>query len=459
MNTYLAIDFGGGSGRVMIGSIHQGVLKLKEVYRFPNRQVHLGGHIYWDFLAVFEEMKAGIRQAVRQGYSIRSIGIDTWGVDFGLIDKNGNLLGNPVCYRDARAEGMPEKLFGEAELSAHYAEAGIQVMHINTLFQLCSMKKSDDVQLRVADKLLFMPDLFSYYLTGVANNEYCIASTSELLNARTRTWNRGLIERLGLPQSLFGDIVMPGTVRGRLKPEICEELGLSGEVEVIAVGSHDTSSAVFAVPQAEGQQAFLSSGTWSLLGVEVPQPILSEEAHKAGFTNEGGVGGKIRFLQNITGLWMLQRLMAQWKGEGKNVDYDYLLSAAEASDITSVIDVDDPFFQSPHDMEVAIAGYCHKNSSQIPASQGEYVRCILQSLAQRYKRGIEQLNLLLPTPVKQLHIMGGGCRNGLLNRLTSEALGTPVYVGPIEATAIGNILVQALAEGEIKDRSEIKEII
>ena len=248
-------------------------------------------------------------------------------------------------------------------------------------------------------------------------------------------------------------------MRGRLKPEICEELGLSGEVEVIAVGSHDTSSAVFAVPQAEGQQAFLSSGTWSLLGVEVPQPILSEEAHKAGFTNEGGVGGKIRFLQNITGLWMLQRLMAQWKGEGKNVDYDYLLSAAEASDITSVIDVDDPFFQSPHDMEVAIAGYCHKNSSQIPASQGEYVRCILQSLAQRYKRGIEQLNLLLPTPVKQLHIMGGGCRNGLLNRLTSEALGTPVYVGPIEATAIGNILVQALAEGEIKDRSEIKEII
>lgn len=321
------------------------------------------------------------------------------------------------------------------------------------------MKKSDDVQLRVADKFLFMSDLFSYYLTSVANNEYCIASTSELLDARTHTWNRGLIERLGLPQSLFGDIVMPGTVRGRLKPEICEELGLSREVEVIAVGSHDTSSVVFAVPQAEEQQAFLSSGTWSLLRAEVPQPILSEEARKAGFTNEGGVGGKIRFLQNITGLWMLQRLMVQWKREGKNVDYDYLLSATEASDITSVIDVDDPSFQSSHDMEVAIVGYCHKNSSQIPASQGEYVRCILQSLAQRYKRGIEQLNSLLPTPVKQLHIVGGGCRNGLLNRLTVEALSIPVYAGPIEATAIGNILVQALAEGEIKDRSEIKEII
>lgn len=459
MNTYLAIDFGGGSGRVMAGSIHQGILKLEEVYRFPNRQVHLGGYIYWDFLALFEEMKAGIRQAVRQGYSIRSIGIDTWGVDFGLIDKNGNLLGNPVCYRDARAEGMPEELFDETELSAHYAEAGIQVMHINTLFQLCSMKKSDDVQLRVADKLLFMPDLFSYYLTGVANNEYCIASTSELLDARTRTWNRGLIERLELPQSLFGDIVMPGTVRGRLKPEICEELGLPEEVEVIAVGSHDTSSAVFAVPQAEGQQAFLSSGTWSLLGAEVPQPILSEEARKAGFTNEGGVGGKIRFLQNITGLWMLQRLMAQWKEEGKNVDYDYLLTAAEASDIASVIDVDDKSFQSPPDMEVVIAGYCRNHGCQVPVSQGEYVRCILQSLAQRYKRGIEQLNSLLPTPVEQLHIVGGGCRNALLNRLTAEALGIPVYAGPIEATAIGNILVQALAKGEIKDRSEIKEII
>lgn len=459
MNTYLAIDFGGGSGRVMAGSIHQGVLKLEEVYRFPNRQVHLGGHIYWDFLALFEDMKAGICQAVHQGYSIRSIGIDTWGVDFGLIDKNGNLLGNPVCYRDARAEGMPEELFGEAELSAHYAEAGIQVMHINTLFQLCSMKKSDDVQLRVADKLLFMPDLFSYYLTGVANNEYCIASTSELLDARTRTWNRALIERLGLPQSLFGDIVMPGTVRGRLKPEICEELGLPGEVEVIAVGSHDTSSAVFAVPQAEGQQAFLSSGTWSLLGAEVPQPILSEEARKAGFTNEGGVGGKIRFLQNITGLWMLQRLMVQWKEEGKNVDYDYLLTAAEASDIASVIDVDDKSFQSPPDMEVAIAGYCRKHGCQVPVSQGEYVRCILQSLAQRYKRGIEQLNSLLPTPVEQLHIVGGGCRNALLNRLTAEALGIPVYAGPVEATAIGNILVQALATGEIRDRNGIKEII
>lgn len=459
MNTYLAIDFGGGSGRVMAASIHQGVLKLEEVYRFPNRQVRMGNHIYWDFPALFEEMKSGIRQAVRQGCAVKSIGIDTWGVDFGLIDRDGNLLGNPVCYRDSRTDGLPEELFDEKALPAHYAEAGIQVMPINTLFQLYSMKKKDDVQLKVADKLLFMPDLFSFYLTGVANNEYCIASTSELLDARTRTWNRGLIEKLGLRQSLFGDIVMPGTVRGRVKEDIREELGLAEDVEVIAVGSHDTSSAVFAVPESSKRRAFLSSGTWSLLGVEVSQPILSEEARKAGFTNEGGVGGKIRFLQNITGLWMLQRLIAQWKEEGKETAYDHLTALAEQADIASVIDVDDKSFQSPMDMEAAIARYCREHDCRVPASQGEYVRCVLQSLAQRYKRGIEQLNRLLPAPVEQLHIVGGGCKNRLLNRLTAEALGIPVYAGPVEATAIGNILVQALAKGDIKERSEIKEIV
>lgn len=460
MNAYLAVDFGGGSGRVMAGTIDQGVLKLEEVYRFPNRQVRMGNHIYWDFLSLFEEMKNGLRQAVLKGYSVKSIGIDTWGVDFGLIDKDGNLLGNPVCYRDSRTDGLPEELFDEAELSAHYAQAGIQMMSINTLFQLYSMKKSDDALLEVADRLLFMPDLFSYYLTGVANNEYCIASTSELLDALTRTWNHSLIEKIGLPQHLFGDIVMPGTVRGKLKPEIREEIGLSEEVEVIAVGSHDTSSAVYAVPVTKCDcSAFLSSGTWSLLGVEAQQPILTEDARKAGFTNEGGVGGKIRFLQNITGLWMLQCLIGQWKERGEETDYEYLISSAEVAHISSVIDVDDKSFQNPMDMETAIAGYCREHGLRVPDTQGEYVRCILQSLAQRYKRGIEQLNCLIPHPVEQLHIVGGGCRNRLLNRLTAEALGIPVYAGPVEATAIGNILVQALTKGDIKSRSEIIEII
>lgn len=460
MDAYLAVDFGAGSGRVIAGSIRQSTLILEEVHRFPNRHIRLGKHLYWDFLSLFEEMKNGIRQAVLKGYSIKSIGIDTWGVDFGLIDKNGNLLGNPVCYRDERTEGLPEELFDAASLPVHYAEAGIQVMPLNTLYQLYSMKKSDDTRLEVADKLLFMPDLFSYYLTGVANNEYSIASTSELLDARTRSWNRALIDRLSLPQHIFGEIVMPGTIRGKVKREIREELGLSEEAEVIAVGSHDTASAVFAVPSTENRQnAFLSSGTWSLLGIETERPILSEEARKAGFTNEGGVGGKIRFLQNITGLWMLQKLIAQWSERGEQTDYDFLITAAEETSIASVIDVDDKAFQNPADMEIAIADYCQTRHLQIPVSQGEYVRCILQSLARRYKLAVEQLNRLISKPIEELHIVGGGCKNRLLNRLTAEALGIPVYAGPVEATAIGNILVQALTKGDIESRNEIKEFI
>ncbi|WP_455585872.1 rhamnulokinase [Bacteroides sp.] len=461
MNTYLAVDFGGGSGRVMAGTIDGKRLKLEEVYRFPNRQIRMGNHIYWDFLALFEEMKNGLRLAARMGYAIKSIGIDTWGVDFGLIDKNGNLSGNTVCYRDPRTNGLPEELFGQIDASCHYVETGIQVMPINTLFQLYSMKKNGDVQLESADKLLFMPDLFSFFLTGVANNEYCIASTSEMLDARKRTWNVALIERLGLPEHLFGEIVMPGTSRGKLKHDIAEETGLDESIDVIAVGSHDTASAVFAVPTAaaNSRKAFLSSGTWSLLGIELDEPILTEEARLAGFTNEGGVGGKIRFLQNITGLWILQRLIAQWKERGEDTDYETLIAAAEKAEIDSIINVDDEVFQSPLDMEKTISDYCCGHQLTVPQTCGEYVLCILKSLAQRYKQGVEQLNSLLPSPVTQLHIIGGGCRNRLLNRLTEEALGIPVYAGPVEATAIGNILVQALAKGDIKTRDEITEII
>lgn len=455
-HTYIAVDFGGGSGRVVAAQIDHGCLKTEEVYRFGNTQVRANGHIYWNFLSLFDEMKKGLRLAVKKGYEIRSIGIDTWGVDFGLIDRNGNLLGNPVCYRDPRTNGIPELTFTPEALRRHYAEAGIQVMPINTIFQLCSMKRAGDAALDAADRLLFMPDLFSYYLTGVANNEYCIASTSELLDARTRTWNRPLIDELGLPQHIFGDIVMPGTVRGKVLPEICEETGLSSDVEVIAIGSHDTASAVFAVPDDDKTRAYLSSGTWSLLGVETDEPVLTEEARLAGFTNEGGVGGKIRFLQNITGLWMLQRLVAQWKEAGLDCDYDYMIGEAEKSDIATVVDVDAPDFQSPADMAKAIADYCREHNLQVPDDQGDYVRVVLQSLAQRYKSGIEGLNSLLPHPVTQLNIVGGGCRNKLLNRLTEEAIGIPVHTGPVEATAIGNVLLQAITVGDIRHKEDVR---
>lgn len=303
-----------------------------------------------------------------------------------------------------------------------------------------------------------MPDLFSYYLTGVANNEYCIASTSELLDARQRNWSMDTIRALGLPEHLFGEIILPGTIRGTLKEDIARETGL-GSVDIIAVGSHDTASAVAAVPAMEGQVAFLSSGTWSLLGVEVDEPILTEEARLAQFTNEGGVGGHIRFLQNITGLWILQRLMSEWKMCGEEQNYDTILPQAAEAEIDTIIPVDDAAFMNPENMETALLNYCRAHSLKVPQNKAETVKCVLQSLAFKYREAVEQLNRCLPSPIHRLNIIGGGSQNKLLNQLTANALGIPVYAGPIEATAMGNILTQAMAKGEISSLREIREIV
>lgn len=455
---YLAADFGGGSGRVIAGWLEDGKLTMEEIHRFGNRQVRLGDHVYWDFPSLFEDMKAGLKKAASKGYEVESIGVDTWGVDFGLIDRDGQLLGNPVCYRDARTAGMTEKLFETLNPTEHYATTGIQVMEINTLAQLLSIKGT--AQLEAAEHLLFMPDLFSYFLTGKATNEYCIASTSELLDAKRREWSWETIEALGLPKRIFGDIVMPGTVRGELRKDIAEETGLK-DVKVIAVGSHDTASAVAAVPAIEGDGpvAFLSSGTWSLLGIELPEPILTEEARQAEFTNEGGVGGRIRFLQNITGLWILQRLMAEWKERGEEQTFGELLPAAEQASISSIIPVADAAFTNPPSMEKAISDYCRQSNQPVPQTKGEFVRCLFQSLAKKYKDAIEGVNGLLPESLKRLHIIGGGSQNGLLNQFTADALGIPVWAGPVEATAMGNILVQAMAAGEVADLAELREVV
>ena len=455
---YLAADFGGGSGRVIAGWLEDGKLVMEEIHRFGNRQVRLGDHVYWDFPALFEDMKAGLKKAASKGYEVESIGVDTWGVDFGFIDRDGQLLGNPVCYRDARTAGMTEKLFETLNPTEHYATTGIQVMEINTLAQLLSIKGT--TQLEAAEHLLFMPDLFSYFLTGKATNEYCIASTSELLDAKRREWSWETIEALGLPKRIFGDIVMPGTVRGELRKDIAEETGLK-DVKVIAVGSHDTASAVAAVPAIEGDGpvAFLSSGTWSLLGIELPEPILTEEARQAEFTNEGGVGGRIRFLQNITGLWILQRLMAEWKERGEEQTFGELLPAAAQASISSIIPVADAAFTNPPSMEKAISDYCRQSNQPVPQTKGEFVRCLFQSLAKKYKDAIEGVNGLLPESLKRLHIIGGGSQNGLLNQFTADALGIPVWAGPVEATAMGNILVQAMAAGEVADLAELREVV
>ena len=462
--TYLAIDFGGGSGRVIAGTItdEKGEKKLtmQLVHRFQNRQVRLGNHVYWDFPALFEDMKTGLKKAAQLGLKVSGIAIDTWGVDFGFIDRDGNLVGNPVCYRDARTNGMAERFFADVDRTAHYAVNGTQVMEINTLFQLLSLKLADSPQLQIADKMLFTPDLFSYFLTGEANTEYTIASTSEMLDARKRDWDWQLIDSLGLPRHLFCPIVMPGTVRGRFRKDIAEETGL-GEVDVIAVGSHDTASAVAAVPATDDEQpvAFISSGTWSLLGVEINEPILTEEARRAEFTNEGGIGGKITFLQNITGLWFIQRLMAEWKEEGDEQQYDILLPAAEKAVIDTVIPVDDAAFQNPPSMQQAIIDYCNAHNLTAPTSKAETTRIVLQSLAAKYAEATSALNAMLPSPIKKLHIIGGGSQNKLLNRLTEEALGVPVEAGPVEATGIGNILTQALAKGEVSDIAEMRRIV
>ena len=455
---YLAADFGGGSGRVIAGWLEDGQLKMEEVHRFGNRQVRLGDHVYWDFPALFEDMKAGLKKAAAKGYKVESIGVDTWGVDFGLIDRDGQLIGNPVCYRDARTAGMVEEMFKTLNPTEHYATTGIQVMEINTLPQLLSIKGT--AQLESAQHLLFMPDLFSYFLTGNATNEYCIASTSDLLDAKKREWSLETIKALGLPEHIFGKIVMPGTVRGTLRADIAEETGL-GEVKDVAVGSHDTASAVAAVPAVEGDgtMAFLSSGTWSLLGVELPEPILTEEARKAEFTNEGGVGGRIRFLQNITGLWILQRLMAEWKERGEEQSFGQLLPEAEKACIDSIIPVADAAFMNPASMEKAICEYCQQSGQQVPSTKGELTRCLLQSLATKYKEAISGVNNLLPEPLKRLHIIGGGSQNELLNQLTANALGVPVWAGPVEATAMGNILVQAMAAGEVADLAALRQVV
>lgn len=458
-NTFLAVDFGGGSGRVMAGYIVDGQLQTEEIHRFTNRIVHIGRHHYWNFPTLFAEMKEGLRKAAaRPDLHIRSIGIDTWGVDFGLTDGCGNLLALPVTYRDCRTEGLSRQYLAACDADAHYAEAGLQTMDINTLFQLQAMQHDQSDVLAIARHLLFMPDLFSFYLCGQAACEYTMASTSELLDARTRRWNEPLIRRLGLRPEMFPTIVMPGTKRGTLMPDVARELGLAPDVQVIAVGSHDTQSAVFAapIPTAESATtAFLSSGTWSLLGIDLPRPILTPEARKAGFSNEGSVSGGVNFLQNITGLWFLQQLQAEWQRRGNDLSHRQLVEMAESNPCATVIDVDDAAFSNPESMEQAIIDYCRQHALEMPDGPGAMCYCVIHSLALRYAEGIRQMNSLLPEPVRKVCIIGGGSRNTLLNRLTAEATGLEVYTGPAEATAIGNILVQAIAMGEISSKNEV----
>lgn len=462
---HIAVDYGGGSGRVLAGHFTpDGDLRMSEIHRFGNRQIRLGRHLYWDFPALFEEMITGLRKAAALPDSrIASVAIDTWGVDFGLIDSSGSLLANPICYRDEATAPYPERLAAlRGGADRHYSEAGIQVMAINSVYRLMSMAELQPGLIAAADRLLFMPDLFSYFLTGEPNVEYTIASTSELLMAADRTWNRPLIAALGLPERLFGPIVMPGSVRGHLTEAVRERIGVDYDIPVIAVGSHDTASAVYASEAnsaADPSTAFLSSGTWSLLGCVVPAPVLTEKARLGGFTNEGAADGRITLLQNITGLWILQRLMAEWSAEGDPISYDTLVDEAERSDYNATIDVDDPAFANPPVMSRAISAWLRERSIAPPVGYGAIGRCVMLSLADRYRRGLEALAGVTGVEVRRLNIIGGGSRNRLLNRLTAEAAGVEVIAGPVEATGIGSMLLQAEATGMTDIRPRLREII
>lgn len=454
---YVAIDFGAGSGRVIAGHIENGRLETVEVSRFSNGPVEKCGVLCWDSERLFRDMLDGLARVKALGFMPVSLAIDTWGVDFALVDSDGKLLGDTVCYRDSRTSGMPEQFFSSISREDYYRVAGIQIMPINTIFQLMSLVRDCPETFADADSLLLMPDYFAFRLTGVRCNELTEASTSGLLDAVTGEWSRSVIGKASIPEHIFGKIVPPGTVIGTLLPEWAEYTGL-GEIPVIAACSHDTASAVLAQPSETSDAAFLSSGTWSLLGMNMAGPVLSPEAMEAGFTNERGHSG-ITFLQNITGLWILQRLMSEWEARSEGLGYPELTALAESSPVSTVIDVDAPDFTAPESMEKAIVSYCVSEGLPVPEGKGQMAYCVLHSLAVRYRRGIDGLKSITGRDIKELNIIGGGSRNSLLNRLTAEETGLKVTAGPVEATAMGNILLQALSMGEVPDMESLRDIV
>ncbi len=459
-STYLAVDLGAESGRVVAGTLTDQGLRLEEVHRFANSGVRLGDHLYWDVLRLWSEIKAGLRRASSlAGDSIRSIGLDTWGVDFGLLDGEDNLIGNPYHYRDSRTDGMMEQVFEVISQDEVYASTGIQLMQINSLYQLFAMSKANDPALSIGRRFLNMPDLFNFFLTGEKANEFTISTTTQCYNPAKRAWASDLMAALDIPTHIFGEIVPPGTVLGQLRPAVADELGLS-RVSVVAGAGHDTASAVAAVPAADQDYIYLSSGTWSLMGVELDQPMINAESLAANLTNEGGVGNKIRFLKNIVGLWLLQECRGQWSRRGFDYDYDQLLKmASEAPAFGPLVNPDDDRFLAPEDMVAAIQSYCQETNQAVPTENGPIVRCVLESLAMEYRWVAEQLDRLMDKSHSTIHIIGGGSQNQLLNQLTANATGKTVIAGPVEATAIGNILVQAIAIGEVNSLAEGREIV
>lgn len=458
MKYHLAVDIGASSGRHILGHVEQGRIVLEEVYRFENGPKKRGGRLCWDFDALAREVVNGLKACAELGKVPATLGVDTWGVDFALVDREGRVLGDTVAYRDSRTQGMDalvEELIPAQEL---YRRTGIQKQSFNTIYQLMAVKRQSPELLEQAHRLLLVPDYLHYTLTGVMSNEYTEASTSGLVSAAAKDWDRELLGLLGFPQKLFGPLSLPGTALGGLRPALREELGF--DCQVVLPASHDTGSAFLAVPAGEGDSVTLSSGTWSLLGVELETPVTTPESRAANFTNEGGYQYRFRYLKNIMGLWMIQNLRREMAENGQLPGFGELSRLArEAADFPGRVDVDDPSFMAPESMSAAVRAYCERVGQPVPQSPGELLSCVYHSLAQCYAQSVRQLEALTGRSFQAVHIVGGGSQDAYLNQLTASATGLPVYAGPTEGTALGNLLVQMIAQGEFASLQEARDAI
>ncbi len=454
----LAIDFGASSGRAILGTFDGTKISLEEVHRFSNDPVKIGDTMYWDVLRLFHEIKQGIIKA-KEVAAFDSIGIDTWGVDFGLIDEFGCLLENPIHYRDERTKGLIEECAETIPNSEFYGTTGIQFMELNTVYQLYALKKYRPHMLERADKILFMPDLFGYMLTGKKTTEYSIATTSQMIDLKTKNWATGLLDRLGIPSRLLCEIAPSGTTLGKVREDICTECGIP-ETDVISVCGHDTQSAITAIPSEEGDFAFLSSGTWSLFGTELKEPIVDEKSIAMNVTNEGGYDSSVGFLKNIIGLWLIQESRRHWNRHGNSYSYADLEKLALAAEpFKCFIDPDAPEFVPHGNIPERVREYCRKTNQAVPESVGEVMRCIYESLAMKYRLTLENLEDCTGKTYPAIHVIGGGTKDTLLCQMTASSCNRKVVAGPIEATVLGNICVQLLACGAIENVTEARKIV
>ena len=453
---YLACDLGAESGRVMLGMLETGKIELEELHRFTNQPLETEGSLHWNLEGLFTELRAGLKKAAALKLPIASFSTDSWGVDYVLYDASGRILPPVWHYRDARTARGVANVRARVDWPSIYEETGIQFMALNTVYQLAAEPPE---RLAQARQLLLIGDAFNFYCSGVARNEESMASTTQLYNPRTRAWSGKLLEALGLRPELFAPIVPSGTKLGRLKPELASETGLP-EIDIIASCSHDTGAAVAAVPASGGDWAYLSSGTWSLMGVESPHPVITDRGRDANFTNEIGFGGSVRLLKNIVGMWMVQECKRDWERQGKAFDYATLTTlASEAKPFASLINLADPRFVSPGDMLAKITGLCRETGQPVPENPGAFVRCALESLALFYRLTLRQLESVIGRKIERLHIMGGGSKNMLLNQFAANALQIPVLAGPAECTALGNVLVQAIALGHLPSLAAAREVV